>query len=121
MADGEDAAGEATYVVEEPRRLSASRLWEIQRRYFEQAGVGAWSGGTVPTYVTTNAFIARAYARVVAAYLRDRRQAGYCGAAEPAYIVELGAGSGRLAYHFLKRLAADEAAICWNSGPCTRR
>jgi len=85
----------------EPGRLSQSSLWERQQDFFLREGAGIWTRNLVPRYITTNPFIARAYAEVVAAYLED------CGEAEgsreaPAYIVELGAGSGEFAFHFLR-------------------
>jgi hypothetical protein len=86
------AAPEATHLVEGERALSQSLLWSLQRRYFEQAGIEAWSEGAVPMYVTSNPFIARAYARLVDGFLRDRTHS---------------TGSGRFAYGFLHKLAAE--------------
>jgi tetratricopeptide (TPR) repeat protein len=80
-----------------PTRLSQSPLWDMQRRYFERAGVAAWRDGVVPHFVTSNTYVARSYARVLEAFLVD------CDG--PATIVELGAGSGRLAYAILLELA----------------
>lgn len=82
--------------------LSQSPLWRLQREYFERAGVDAWRKGVVPSFVTSNAFIAHAYAQVVAAHLED------VSAAERAYVVELGAGSGRFAHHFLRAYFDDD-------------
>lgn len=61
----------------------------------------AWSNAVVPNFVTSNAFIARAYANVIAGLLRDLFDP--CGSrrgdsAQPVYIVEVGAGHGRLAF-----------------------
>jgi tetratricopeptide (TPR) repeat protein len=81
--------------------LSQSLLWQLQRRYFEQQGIQAWQESVVPHFITSNTYTANAYARVVLAYLKDWQRL------EPAngrhYILELGAGSGRFAYHFLKK------------------
>ncbi len=93
--------------------LSASIIWRLQRRYFERAGVDAWRQGTVPHFITSNAFIAAAYARLVCGFLAD------CAAgelddgfppldpAQPIYAVELGSGSGRFAYHFLQAFVEE--------------
>jgi hypothetical protein len=89
------------FILEEGVRLSHSRLWRLQRAFFEQQGIGAWSQGTVPHYITCNTFIADAYAKVVRAYLAE---AARPDDQSPIYIVELGAGSGRFAWYFLKRL-----------------
>lgn len=92
---------EGTVLIEARERLSRSRLWKWQRRYFTNQGTAAWQRGVVPHYVTSNAFIAEAYAKVVLGYLRDCRPTS--DPAQPIYIVELGAGVGRFGYHFLKR------------------
>ncbi len=100
---------EPSFPLEEPGPLSRSLLWELQRRYFAQSGMAAWSEGVVPMYVTSNPFIARAYARVVAAYLRDWEAdvtANGAQNAAPVYVVELGAGSGRFAFNFLRKFRA---------------
>ncbi len=96
-----------TFTLEENQRFSRSMLWRLQRSFFERQGIGAWRDGTVPHYITSNAFIARAYAQVAFGFLRDcAAGAGRLALAahdRPVYIVELGAGSGRFAYHFLKK------------------
>lgn len=96
-------AGEGVgFAIESGQRLSRSTLWAAQRRYFDQAGVSAWSTTAVPHYVTCNSALAHAYARVFLGFLRD------CWASldpsEPLTVVELGAGSGRFAYLFLTAL-----------------
>ncbi|MDI3288794.1 tetratricopeptide repeat protein [Polyangium sp. 15x6] len=88
--------------IETEQRLSRSLLWTLQRRYFEEAGVSAWSTSTVPHYVTNNPAIAHAYAAVFFGFLRDC--APTLHPAEPLTIVELGAGSGRFAHFFLRAL-----------------
>lgn len=100
-------------VLEQSQPLSRSLLWQIQRRYFERQGVEAWRQGIVPHYITSNPFIAHAYARVVFGFLRDchsainqHKDAGFPGMdlEQPVYLIELGSGSGRFAFHFLKKL-----------------
>ena len=94
-------------LLEQKRRLSQSRIWQWQRRYYTSEGAAAWQRGTVPHYVTSNAFIAAAYAQVVLGFLRDvpRQPGAAADATQPLYIVELGAGVGRFAYHFVTQLA----------------
>jgi hypothetical protein len=91
--------------LEENQRLSASRLWRWQRQYFEEQGVEAWRRSIVPHYVTCNPVVATAYARVVFGYLRDLVRESPLGfdATQPLHVLELGAGSGRFTYHFLKK------------------
>ena len=105
-----------TVVLEENQRLSQSLLWGMQRRFLEQQGIRAWSEGWVPHYATSNPMMARAYAQVVLGFLRDWCAGDAWHSAEkpaetaldptqPVYIAELGAGSGRFAYHFLRQFA----------------
>jgi hypothetical protein len=101
-ADGD--ASETSIIVESRRRLSQSVLWRCQRRFFEEQGVEAFSAGTVPHYITGNPCIAQAYTRLVLGWLRDFSTADAHRDQEPIHIVELGAGSGRFAFHFLRRL-----------------
>jgi tetratricopeptide (TPR) repeat protein len=93
-------------ILEADLRLSRSLIWDLQRRYFERDGIAAWREGVVPHYVTTNPMMARAYARLVHGYLRDMATAGLVGPGRPLYVMELGSGSGRFAYHFLKAFGA---------------
>jgi tetratricopeptide (TPR) repeat protein len=92
-------------ILEKDQRLSGSMLWKIQRSFFDAEGVRGWREGTIPQYITTNAFIARAYARVALGWLRDCQAAGL-DPDQPIYIIELGSGSGRFAHGFLKYLFA---------------
>ncbi len=99
------------YLIESSKRLSDSMLWNLQRQYYDQRGLSAWASGAVPSYVTSNPYIANAYAQVVMAFLRDAAAAppSHNGACllkrdKPIYIVELAAGHGRFSFLFLKKL-----------------
>lgn len=99
-------------VVEDGVRLSASRLWRLQRAFFARTDPTQWSQSRVPSYITTNTFIARSMARVANAFLEDVA-VGRLGAfdpSKPVHILELGAGSGRFAYGFLRELAAGRGS-----------
>lgn len=92
-------------ILEENRPLSQSLLWRLQRNYFERQGIQAWSQAAVPQYITSNPAIANAYAQVLFAFLRDCRRdsSQSVDLDQPIYIVELGAGSGRFAFHFMRK------------------
>ncbi len=51
--------------------LRDSLLWRLQTRFYETQGVRAWSDGVVPNFVTSNAFLAGLYARVILGFVRD--------------------------------------------------
>jgi len=82
------------------QRLSKSILWDIQREFFLNQGINAWEEDIVPHYISSSPFMARAYSQIVLGYLRDIKM-GDIDPNQPLYIIELGAGSGRLGYHFL--------------------
>lgn len=87
-------------MIEQQQRLSQSILWQLQRNFYSHHGIEAWRKGIVPHYVTSNPYIAHAYAQAILGWLRD--VVDRLDPEQPVYIVELGAGSGRFAHHFLK-------------------
>ena len=96
-------ARKGTHVIESGLPFSQSVLWACQRRYFQEAGVDAWRRNVLPHQITSNALIARSYAQLVVAWLRDLRAAGgLTGAAGPVRIIEVGAGCGQFTFHFLR-------------------
>jgi hypothetical protein len=88
------------------QRLSQSPIWATQRAYFAAQGPDAWSTGAVPHYVTSNPYIAGAFADVIVGFARDRAHLAPTVPERPLYIVELGAGCGRLAYALVRALLA---------------
>jgi len=93
------------HLLEERQRLSTSALWRWQRQFFEEQAIDAWRHSIVPHYLTSNTFIAQAYAKVVFGYLRDlvRHPHQPLKQQQTVHILELGAGCGRFSYHFLKK------------------
>lgn len=87
-------------VLQKPTPFSQSRIWQFQRDYFNAAGIDAWRTGEVPHYLTSNPVVGKTYAELVLAFLRDLSLRGQ--QTEPVYLLELGAGHGRLCYHFFK-------------------
>lgn len=87
-------------------RLSQSGLWERQREYYHEVGIGAWNTETVPHYITNNPVIANAYADLIAAHLDDLERAGQLDLEKPVHVVEMGGGSGRFAFLVMRRLEA---------------
>src|SRR3954468_7248289 len=90
------------FILETSRPFSGSHIWQLQDAYFAGRGVEAWRQGEVPHYVTSNPTIANAYAEIVFAFRRDLTR--LIGHDDPLTVCELGAGSGRFAFHFLRRL-----------------
>jgi hypothetical protein len=91
--------------------MSASPLWSWLRSRYADSGLGIWQGGrALPQWITTNRVIARTYARLIAAWhdgKASQPSASPIGARKaetPLNIVELGAGSGRLALNIVEEL-----------------
>lgn len=101
--DEQTTIEQAYYLIENEQVFSQSQLWEMQRHYYESMGVEAWRRGEIPHYVTSNLRIANSYAEMAFAFWRDRQRIAPVD--EPIVICELGAGSGRFAFHFLIRLS----------------
>lgn len=83
-------------------RFSEAPIWELQRAYYEEQGIKAWQNEEVPQFITSNPMIAKAYAEMVFGFLQDRARLGE--STMPVTLVELGAGSGRLAFLVLREL-----------------
>src|SRR5258708_3566560 len=107
------AASEAAQrwrVLEKDVPLSQSVIWGLQRDFYAQRGLKAWNEDLVPSYITNNPFIAEIFAGIVAAFVQDcmsSAQRGYqsLSAEDPLRILELGAGTGKFSYLFLRKLA----------------
>lgn len=80
--------------------FARSPLWDLQRQYYSEKGLDAWAEAQVPHYVTSHPVMAMAYAQIVLGFWRDLKAQGLASD-QPLYIIELGAGCGRLAWHFL--------------------
>ncbi|HLY92193.1 MAG TPA: hypothetical protein VKQ89_02955, partial [Candidatus Angelobacter sp.] len=107
MAELSGQAGNAERVLETAVPLSQSVIWRLQGDYYARRGLKAWTEDLVPSYITNNPFIAEIYAGVVAAFLDDclgdkGRRA--ISPENPLRILELGAGTGKFACLFLRRL-----------------
>lgn len=94
-------------VLEQGVPLLESNLWRLQANVFSKLGLEAWTKKGVPSYMTSNPFTARKYAHLVLGYLRDGlapNAKNPIDLNEPVYIFDLGAGTGRFAFVFLKQL-----------------
>lgn len=92
-------------IIEQHKRFSHSALWRMQREYFDKEGINAWVN-QVPFYITSNPFIANCYAEVMLGFIQDWIEKHPSAKNHPFYIMELGTGSGRFSYYFVKTLLA---------------
>jgi len=89
--------------------LSQSPLFTYQRRFYEESGLDAWQGGAVPSFITSNAFVAQRYADVILSSWQDALPSRDSEAG--AYLLELGAGSGKLGFSLLRHLLPRAEAL----------
>ncbi len=87
--------------IQEPVRLSESKLWDIQKQYFDTMGINAWEED-VPFYITNNTFIGYQYAYLIHQFMRDWQIQK--GPNQTVYIMELGCGTGKFSFYFLRAL-----------------
>ena len=85
-------------------RFGESRLWEQQLAYYKNAGPDAWRRDEVPHFITNTAGMADVYAECIVDYWQTAIATGDIDLDKPFYILELGAGCGRLTYLLLKSL-----------------
>lgn len=84
------------YEIEAAQKFSESKIWQFNRDYYIQKGLSAFSEDHVPHHLTSNSLIGKTYAELIFGFLQDLASNGY--PSETVYILELGAGHGRLAF-----------------------
>lgn len=89
-------------IIEKDKRLGTSILWQLQGLAYEEFGPRAWSEKGVPCYLTSNPLIAKYYAHIALGFIQDCVTSGGLNREHPLYCFDLGAGTGRLAFLFLK-------------------
>lgn len=107
-ARGGPAENRELALLETDVPLSQSLIWRLQRDFYAQRGLKAWNEDLVPSYITNNPFIAEIYAGIVAAFLQDcmSHSSAPLSAENSLRILELGAGTGKFSYLFLRKLTA---------------
>ncbi|CAN0082126.1 unnamed protein product [Ectocarpus sp. 6 AP-2014] len=91
--------------LEEAVPLRDSIMWKLQREYYTAHHVQCWEKMVVPCFVTSNSFIARAYARILVGFMRDWFLfSGRADQSEPLLILEIGAGHGKFSCLVLQHL-----------------
>jgi len=89
--------------LEAQKPFSKSLIWKLQRDYFDKQGINAWVS-QVPYFVTSNCYIAKSYAYLTLAFIKDWILEYPESKKDPFYIIELGTGSGCLSFYIIKKL-----------------
>ena len=58
-------------ILEDFTQFSKSHVWKLAMAFYDREGVESWAQGTVPHFVTSNAFIGQSYARILLGYIDD--------------------------------------------------
>ena len=91
-----------SFEIEPIRPFAKSNIWQLNRDFYQREGINAWQGDVVPHHMTSNSMVGKTYAEIVLGVLRDLSTKSKT--TEIVYILELGTGHGRLAFHILKHI-----------------
>jgi len=90
------------FEIDSKKSFSESHIWQLNRDYYNKKGIDAWNSGVVPHQLTSNSMVGKTYAELIFGFLKDLANKGQIK--ETVYILELGAGHGRFAFHVIKHL-----------------
>lgn len=103
-----DASAGQKKTVEQGVPLSRSVIWRLQRDFYSQRALKAWTEDSVPSYITNNPLIAEIYAAIIAAFVQDcmAHNLPRLSRENPLRVLELGAGTGKFSWLLLRKLTA---------------
>lgn len=94
--------------------LSNSILWQRMHEYYSQMGTEVWEDEVVPQQITNNTHLANTYAKLIIAQIQDYISAhGQPDDDSPFYVLEIGAGHGRLSFYLLENLRQAFSVFEW--------
>ena len=88
--------------IQKKTPFSKSLVWQLNRDFYHQNGIAAWSDDLVPHQISNSSLAATSYAELIYAFLKDLESD--IKPEKLVYILELGAGHGRLCYNILEHL-----------------
>jgi tetratricopeptide (TPR) repeat protein len=107
---------EDPYLVDAYARLSHSKLWPIQKKYFIHQSIDAFKT-EVPFYISSNVYIAKRYASLMMTFIQEWIVKHPDSAAKTFTMLELGAGSGKFSFYFLNEFTnlykAEAQTFAW--------
>ncbi len=93
--------------------LSNSILWQRMHEYYAELGTEVWEEEVVPQQITNNIYLANTYAKLIIAQMQDYISAHGKPIDAPFYILEIGAGHGRLSFYLLENLRQAFEVFEW--------
>ncbi len=85
-------------------RLVSADAWRRQPDTYERLGQALWAQGTMPWRATTCTWTANFEADLICAFELDARRLGWLDENTPLTVWDVGAGTGRLAFHLARKL-----------------
>jgi len=83
-------------------------------QYYAQLGTEVWEEEVVPQQITNNTYLANIYAKLIVAQIQDYILAhGNPTDDSPFYVLEIGAGHGRLSFYLLQNLRQAFKVFAW--------
>lgn len=107
--DSSKPSSKPLYRVEQAVPFEQSLIWNLNHTFYSEEGINAWRDGPVPYLITSNSRVGKTYAELIFGFLKDLASQGKTK--KKVYVLELGAGHGRLAYHTIKHLERLTAQI----------
>ena len=62
------------YEIEAFTPFSESKIWQLNRDFYHERGISAWSEGVVPHQMTSNSRVGKTYAELIFGLLQDIAQ-----------------------------------------------
>mgnify|MGYP000781119812 CR=1 FL=1 len=91
-------------MLEDKVPLMESKIWTYLRDYYKRNNAVFNANPETPTFISNSSYIASSYANVIIKFVNDWFKTPSCDKSKPIYIVEVGAGQGRLGFLILKKL-----------------
>ena len=59
------------FEIESKTLFSESLIWQLNRDFYQENGINAWSNDIVPHHMTSNSSVGKTYAELIFAFLRQ--------------------------------------------------
>lgn len=60
-----------SYELESFKPFSESLIWQLNRDFYQNTGIDAWSKGMLPHQLTSNSMVGKTYAELILGCLKD--------------------------------------------------
>ena len=64
------------FEIEARTPFAESIIWQLNRNFYQEQGISAWSDHVVPHQMTSNSKVGKTYAELIFAFLKDLAEKG---------------------------------------------